>query len=337
MPPLALPPAPAPLASADPTTLAAPTAQLDQHPAAIYLAQLSARSRRTMATSLDTIAALLGYPDALQCPWAALRYQHTAAIRAALLDAYAPATANKMLAALKRTLQEAWRLGQISADDYRRAVDLKTIRDRRLPAGRALTMDEITALLSVCAEDASGAGVRDAALIALLAGAGLRRSEIVALDLEHYTPASGALKVRGKGGKERIVYAEGGARTALADWLVLRGDTPGALFVAATRGGHLTTRRMTDQAVLVILTKRGRLAGLAHFSPHDLRRTMITGLLDAGADLVVAQRLAGHAKIETTARYDRRGEQAKQQAASLLQIPHVPRRTLPLDDDGTAR
>src|SRR6185503_6259990 len=102
--------------------------QIAQHPAAIYLSQLSAGSRRTMAGALDTIARLLGYPDALECPWAQLRYQHTAAIRAALADAYAPATANKMLGALKRTLQEAWRLGQISADDYRRAVDIKTIR-----------------------------------------------------------------------------------------------------------------------------------------------------------------------------------------------------------------
>jgi site-specific recombinase XerD len=93
---------------------------------------------------------------------------------------------------------------------------------------------------------------------------------------------------------------------------------------------------MTDQAIRLILQRRASQAGVAELSPHDLRRTCITELLDAGADVVSVQRLAGHADPATTARYDRRGERAKQQAAAKLQIPHVPniaRRTLPLDSD----
>ena len=92
---------------------------------------------------------------------------------------------------------------------------------------------------------------------------------------------------------------------------------------------------MTDQAVRLILQRRAAQAGVADFTPHDLRRTNITELLDNGADLATVQKLAGHADPATTARYDRRGEQAKKDAAARLEIPHVPnvaRRTLPLDE-----
>src|SRR5262245_34651472 len=87
--------------------------RLDYSPAAVYLAQLGPGSRRTMRTALHTIARLLGFSDALNCPWNELEYQHTQALREKLAEKYAPATANKHLAALRRTLKEAWRLGQM--------------------------------------------------------------------------------------------------------------------------------------------------------------------------------------------------------------------------------
>jgi site-specific recombinase XerD len=297
----------------------------DRHPATVYLARLAPGSRRTMRAALETIAQLLtgGQATAASLAWGALRYQHTAAVRAVLAERYAPATANKLLAALRGVLHEAWRLGDLEAEAYQRAADLPAVRGERLPQGRALAMGELRALFQVCQVDRTPAGARDAALLAVLYGSGLRRAEVVALELADYDRDAGALTIRrGKGRKDRLSYVTEGSARALAAWLAVRGPEPGPLLYPVTKGGRLVRRRLTDQAVLWVLRKRAAEATVAHFSPHDLRRTFISLLLDAGADLATVQRLAGHANVQTTARYDRRGEAAKRQAVALLHVPY---------------
>jgi site-specific recombinase XerD len=281
-----------------------------------------------MSEALNTIAGILttGKANAETCPWPAIRYQHTAAIRAALMEKYKPSTANKMLAALRGVLKECWRLGYMTAEDYHRATDVHTIKAQTLPRGRALASGEISALMGVCGRDASPAGSRDAALIAILYGAGLRRSESVGLDVSDYNVETGELVIRGaKGRKDRLAYATNGSADALKDWLLVRGSESGPLFCNVNKGGKITIHRMTDQAVLHILKKRANEAGVASFSPHDLRRSFISDLLDAGADISTAQQLAGHSNVQTTARYDRRGEATKRKAAELLHVPYFKR------------
>lgn len=359
------------------TTQALDLAPMDQNPAVAYLAGLgNDKSRRTQAQALGVITDLL-YPGRFTPPerpkrprtkdpaeleawreslaaykqereiydnrglsvnWGALRFQHTAAIRAKLAGAYSPKSANRMLSALRGVLEKAFLLEQMSADDCKRAGSLPPVKGKRLPAGRGLSAGEIAALMAACDNDPSPAGPRDAALIAVMYPGGLRRSEVAKLDFSDYEPDSeaGALKVRGgKGNRDRITYLnDDGAQRAMADWLAIRGNEPGALFWPILKSkidkktgklinsGKLINRRMTNQAVYNVLAKRGTEAGVKGFSPHDLRRSTITDLLEAGADIFLVSRLVGHKDPNTTAGYDKRPEAAKAKAAGLLHLPY---------------
>lgn len=303
----------------------------DQNPARVYLSQLNTDSgRRTMLQALETMAGLLsgGRATVDSLEWGALRFQHTAALRAALVsNGYKPATVNKMLSALRGTLQAAWQLGQMTAEDWQRAAAVKSVRGETLPSGRAATHGEIGALLDVCANDPTPGGARDSALLAVLYGSGARRAEIVALDLADFDASTGRLVLRGKGGKERAAFATNGAKDALVDWLAVRGDNAGPLFLPVNKGGRVVHgQRMTPQAVYNVLAKRCAEAGVNELSPHDLRRTFVGDLLDAGADISTVQQLAGHANVKTTARYDRRPEATRRKAAELLHVPYRRRR-----------
>ncbi len=225
----------------------------DGHPVVVYLASLSEGSRRAMRASLQTIARLLskGEADALGLAWHELRYAHTAFVRSRLAAAYAPATANKMLSALRGVLKECFRLGYMTAEDYARARDLAPVRGSSLPPGRSLSHGEIRRLFEACVEDDKGGrGARDAALVAVLYGCGLRRGEAAALNLADYDPETGELRIRGgKGRKDRIAYASGGAADAIEAWLEVRGEEEGPLFYPINKGDRIQKRRMTDQAI----------------------------------------------------------------------------------------
>ncbi len=297
---------------------------LDQNPAAVYLAHLTPGGQRTMGEALNTIAGILtaGQANALTCRWSSLRFQHTAAVRARLASLYKPATANRMICALRGTLKMAWRLGQMSAEEYHRAADIPAVRGETVPAGRELGNGEIAALIMSCQNDETSAGARDAAIICLMYSVGLRREEVVALKVQDYDSDNGRLLIRGKGNKERNAYPQDGASDALADWLTIRGYEPGPMFLPINKAGKMTSRRLTNQAIYNMLRKRALEASVKGFSPHDLRRTFVSDLLDAGADIATVARMAGHANVQTTARYDRRPEEAKRKAGRLLHVPY---------------
>ena len=306
---------------------------MEHNPVVVFLSSKSPSSRYTYGLDLKGIADLLGAPDPLLCNWSALRFQHTQAIRTMLMEnvsprtgkLLAPVTINRILCALRGVLKAAWRLEQMSSEDYHRAVDIDSVIGETLPAGRELNDGEIANLLDVCVADISPAGTRDAAIIALLYTCGLRRGEVTALDLADYDQSDGVLLVSGKRRKERTAYLVNEAAQAMGDWLEIRSDRPGPLFWPIYYG-RLIYKRMAYQTIYDMLVKRGKQAGVMNFSPHDMRRTFVSHLLGAGVDITTVSKMAGHSSVTTTARYDRRPEGIKREAAELLHVPYRGRR-----------
>lgn len=322
----------------------------NKNPVVSYLASLGSKdSRRVQKTALDQIAVALSngeINDCLQFSWEQLDYGTVTAIKAWLSARYAPATVNRYLCAVRRVIKEAWRHHLITAEEYQRATDVQSVSAQRLPTGRELETQEIRSLIVVCLNDEDNPilGIRDAAIISLMYSSGLRRAEMVALDVDDLDLAKGQLHVIGKRNKERHAFLAKGAIRAVERWIEQRGFEPGPLFYAVNKGGNIIRRRkerlsadkkkagqtpkqivarLSDQTIYYVLDKRASQAGLLKkTTPHDMRRTFVSDLLDVGVDLSTVSKMAGHEDTNTTMRYDRRSSKVMQEAADKLDVPY---------------
>jgi site-specific recombinase XerD len=276
------------------------------HPMSAALARSGPGSQRTLLGAANCAARLLSgrKADAWSLPWREVRYENVLALRQAMVDLrYAPNTINLTLATVRSVLREAWRAGQLPGDVLQRVSDVRGVRVRQsVLAGRMLETHELGALLRSASHDGL-TGTRDLALLALLYGLGLRRSEVIGMQLDDLRPDG--LRVVGKGGREDLLPLTRAVRRLLAPWLRARGDAPGPLLYAVYRG-QVVPRPLSAAGVYGILCRRGAAAGITHFSPHDLRRSFVSHLLDRGVELRHVQTLARHAQVATTQRYDRR-------------------------------
>jgi len=305
----------------------APPVRAQEHPVAVYLARLAVDSRPAMKSSLKKLAALVDHRASMYTlPWHELRFSHTQALRARLVEDYSPRSVNRMLSALRGVLKTAWKLGVMSTDDYTRAIDVDYVSTSGLePAGRVVVADEVRKLLRTAAAQPAPLCHRDIALLVVLYAAGLRRQEASALDVARYSPTDGNLVVaRGKRGKSRQTYVPAGYRALLEPWLAFqraRGCEP--MFVRWDRDRGPTMDRLGRAGVDHVLGElAAKLSGKV--TPHDLRRSFATDLLENGADLLMVQQLMGHADVKTTAIYDRRGERGKRVAIEKMPIVITP-------------
>lgn len=174
---------------------------------------------------------------------------------------------------------------------------------KRLP--KALPLADVEAILEAAGADGTTLALRDRALLEVLYGTGARISEAVGLDVDDLDATDGTVLLRGKGSKERLVPVGSYAREAVDNYLVRArpelvstGKGTPALFLNA-RGG-----RLSRQSAWSVLVKAADRAGVTRdVSPHTLRHSFATHLLDGGADVRVVQELLGHASVTTTQIY----------------------------------
>ena len=273
-----------------------------------FLAWLVAERGR----SANTVAAyrrdLRGY-----CAWLASQGLSLADVEPGTIEAYvgvlrvdrAPASVARALVAV-RSLHRFLAEEGMAAADPGAAVDAPRV-PRGLP--KALSEDEVTSLIAAVV-GFDPIARRDRAMLEVLYGVGLRISELVGLSLGDLDLDGGSLRAFGKGSKERVVPLVGMAREALHDWLApsgrgalepdrwaRRGDAE-AVFLNA-RGG-----RLSRQGAWGVVRRYGDLIGLGdRLTPHVLRHSCATHLLDHGADIRIVQELLGHASISTTQVY----------------------------------
>ncbi|KRC50330.1 MULTISPECIES: site-specific tyrosine recombinase XerD [unclassified Nocardioides] len=174
---------------------------------------------------------------------------------------------------------------------------------KRLP--KALPLSDVEAILDAAGAPGTPLALRDRALLEVLYGTGARISEAVGLDVDDVSglDLDNAVLLRGKGGKERLVPVGSYARAALSAYLV-RGRP--ALVAQATPALFLNARggRLSRQSAWAVLVKAAERAGVTRdVSPHTLRHSFATHLLDGGADVRVVQELLGHASVTTTQVY----------------------------------
>ncbi|MCK5113444.1 MAG: tyrosine recombinase XerC [Phycisphaerae bacterium] len=207
---------------------------------------------------------------------------------------YTKTTSARKLATLRSFYKFLVRLGEI---EFSPLSVIRTPKlDKKLP--NFLDIRQINSLFDA-PDTTTLLGARDKAILETIYSAGLRISELVGLDIEDMDMFGEAALVRGKGKKERLVPLGRKALSSISDYLKLRGNpTEGAIFI--NRGGQ----RITGRSIRRKLDKYMIMAGIPkHISPHTLRHSFATHMLNAGADLRSVQEMLGHENLSTTQIY----------------------------------
>lgn len=290
---------------------------------AVWMRGRSANTARAYASDLRGLAAFLGLDDAqaaVEALIAAGAAQATGLLTAWRLrreeEGAAPASISRGISAVASVLRLARQLGKITWTVEVDRPKVEAVEDRSGP-GAAVVRSMFEAAR---AQTDPRVAARDAALLALLAGCGLRRSEALGLDVDHVEAGAASILIRGKGrkGLERVDLPAP-VREALRAWLAAHPVGSGPVFVGLDRAAAARSfPRLSGTACATIVARAGEAAGAASkVRPHGLRHTAATTALDAGADLRAVAKMLRHKNLATVARYDDSAEKAAQRAARL--------------------
>jgi len=286
-----------------------------------YISGLAPSGRRGITSLLNRSASIIKRgADADNYPWEELNFAAVAKVRAALLDdGYAVSSVNMALSALRGVAQTAFNLNCMNAETLARIRSVKRVNGDIQRKGRALDKQEIRALIQAAKQHPQLVRrYRDTAIVLTLCGTGLRAGELVKLERRDY--GNGILTVRqGKGRKYREIHVAETVDKAIRAWLkVSANEAENALFSRIQHNDKIVGQSLTTTGLTGILTELQQTSRIARFTPHDMRRTFITRLLEQGVDINTVRQLAGHRDISTTTRYDCRGDSMKISASRRI-------------------
>ena len=217
-----------------------------------------------------------------------------------------PATVNLRLSPIRKLAQEMADNGLMDAALARGIERVPGVKQAGVRVGNWLVREQASELLNAPDPKTLG-GLRDRAILALLVGCGLRRAEILSLDVDQIEQREGRWVIPdlvGKGKRRRTVPVPAAVKVRIEEWVLAADIYKGKLFRPVTKGGKLTGEAFSDEkAIWYIVLKYAKATSLGRLSPHDLRRTCAKLCRKAGGDLEQIQMLLGHASILTTERY----------------------------------
>lgn len=255
--------------------------------------------------------------DFNQCDWSKLdRIAVLEFMRFESNNDKAHTTINLSLSTIKNIAYECWQQSIIDVDCYMKIKQIKKYTGTRAPSGRVLDAKEINKIKKYFTKNKTNKDLRNKALFALAIGAGLRRRELLLLNISDIK--NKCVVVNGKGNKSRTIHLSTFALNAVLKLISILPRTSGALFSKINKLDDITSSRISSMGVGCIINQIQDNCKIEHFTPHDLRRTFATTLLDVGADTLAVQKLMGHASLNTTSIYDRRGDKTQKTTIELL-------------------
>ena len=246
-----------------------------------------------------------------QQPFHTLSYAQLESLKQArLIEGSSSRTINHLLCAIRGIAKIAFLSGLITEKQWLQIQSIQTLKVFPSTRWNTLASNEVCSLLDSYRQDKRLIPVRNTAIMAVLLSTGLRRSELMALKIEQFDVDEFAIEVlRGKGGKPRVQYMPKWAVQDLLSWLAIRGDQNGYLFNPFVGEEPQLDRQLSATSIYYIVSRVTEALVDSKCSPHDMRRTYVSKLLDENVDLLTVCKMAGHSSVTTTQIYDKRDEQ----------------------------
>jgi len=281
-------------------------------PAESYMRTLSDLSQSTIRSYLRNIARIFD-KNIEDFPWHQLDQDVVIYILDNLTKTgLAPGTVGSYLSAIKGVCLSALNKKLISPERHHLINMIKKPKGSRVKKeGTLLSSENIRDLIKTCELDFNKTkGIRDKAIIIILRGCGLRRSELINIRINTINFTEKKLTVVGKGNKEREIWFNDRVKEVMSDWLDIINNSSlkiaedNFLFLRAHKSGKIINQRICSQTIFDVLQAKQKMIVVKKFGPHDFRRTYITELINNGNAIEDIQGLVGHSSPETTRVYD---------------------------------